>query len=104
MVNFFVPRDYLACSSSSDNVVVFNGAFDNHDGIVEGTFDFGDELFCATSEDESTCLCIGCAFKEIISLSANLEFVECFAGSEMFKVDIRTCRLNTSANSSDNSI
>jgi hypothetical protein len=40
---------YFAGASSSDDVAVFDGSFDDHDCVVEGTFYFGDELFGATS-------------------------------------------------------
>jgi hypothetical protein len=41
--------EYLAGTSSSDDVTVFDGSFDDHNGIVERTFYFGNELFGPTS-------------------------------------------------------
>jgi hypothetical protein len=40
---------YLTGTTSGNDVAVFDGSFDDHDGIMEGTFYFGNELFGSTS-------------------------------------------------------
>lgn len=82
---------HFAGSAAGDDVAVADGAFDDHDGVVETSFYFCDELFGASSEDERACLCGGAAFEEIESLAADLALFESFAGAEMLGSDVGTC-------------
>lgn len=68
-----------------------NGTLDDHDGIVETTFGFRDELLGASAEDEGTCFGGRTAFEEIESFPADLTFFEFLAGAEMLRLDVRAC-------------
>lgn len=68
-----------------------DSTLDDHDGVVETAFGFGDELLGAAAEDEGTCFGGGTAFEEIESFAADLTFFEFLAGAEVLGLDVGAC-------------
>lgn len=81
---------HLARSAPSDDSVIADGTFDDHDGVVEASLNFRYELFCAPAEDKGACFCCRAAFEEIEAFAANLAFFEFLAGAEVFGLDVGT--------------
>ena len=72
-----VARDFhLARAAPSHDAAVADGAFDDHDGVVQASLHLGYELFCAAAEDERAGFGEGAAFEEVEALAADLPLVE----------------------------
>lgn len=84
-----VFRDFhFAGTTTGDNVLVLDGALDDHDGIVQGALDLGDELVGTTTEDESAGLCCRAALEEVETLATDLAFFEDITGSEVSGLNV----------------
>lgn len=75
-------------TTAGDDGAVLDGAAHDHDSVVEGALDFGDELLGAAAEDQSAGFCGGTGGEEVVALGANLNFFEGAAGAEVFVADV----------------
>ena len=82
---------YLACTTARDNSLISDGSLDNHDGIVQASLDFRNELLGSSSQHKRTCLGCRAVFKEIESLSTYLPLLEPPASAQMLFLDVRAC-------------
>lgn len=82
---------YLACTTTSDDALVFDGSFDNHDSIVQTPLNFRNELFSSSSQHKRTRLSGRAVFKEIEPLSAYLSLLETPASTQMLFLDVGAC-------------
>ena len=99
-----LPLRYLAGSTASNDFIILDGSFDNHDCVVERSLNFGDELFRAATQDERASLRIRSPLKQVIPLATNLKFVEGLALAEMLRTDIRDGGLNAATDCSNDAI
>jgi hypothetical protein len=60
-------------------LVVLDGPLDDHDRIVQTSFDFRDKLFSPTSEHQRTGLRVFAALEDVIPFGADLAFLEALA-------------------------
>jgi len=72
---------HFKSATPCNDVVVFGGFLDDHDGVVEGALNFGDKLFSAAAKDEGTGLCCGAALEKVEALTTDLTFLESLAGT-----------------------
>lgn len=94
----------LCRSAASNDLVILDGALDNHDGVVQTPLDFRDELFGPTSKDQRARLCLPASFKQIVSLATNLLLFERLALPEVLGANVGTCRLNRTSDSLHDSL
>lgn len=88
---------HLASTTTSNDALVLDGTFDDHDGIVQTALDFGNELFSTTTEDKGAGLCARAALEEVESLSTDLALLESLASTKMGLVDVGASRLDRGA-------
>lgn len=55
---------------------------------METSFHFGDELLCASTENERACFRRGAALKEVETLAADLTLFELFTCAEVLGLDV----------------
>ena len=86
-------------TTTSNNLAVPDGALDDHDGIVQATLHFFDELLCTTAKKQRARFRSRTVFKNIESLPSNLPFLELSASTKVLSLNVRCRRLDGSTNS-----
>ena len=79
---------HFAGASAGDDALVLDTALDDHDGVVEGALDFGNELLGATAEDQGAGFCCWAAREEVVALGADLDLFKGRAGAEVGGLDV----------------
>lgn len=79
---------HLGGTAAGDDGLVAQGALDDHDCVVEGAFDFGDELFGAAAEDQGAGFCFRAVGEDVEAVGSDLAFFEEATGAEVGGVDV----------------
>lgn len=95
---------HLAGAAAADDQVVLDGALDDHDGVVQGALDFGDELLGAAAQDQGAGLGLGAVLEEVEALAADLALVEGPAHAEVVGLDVGAGGLDGGAGGLDDAV
>ena len=68
----------------------------NHDGVVQTSFDFSNELLCSTAQHKGARLRLGALGKQVVPLPTNLAFLKRAASTQVTVLDIAACGLDGS--------
>ncbi len=82
---------YLASTTSSDDVSIPYCSFYNHNGIMQTSFHLSNELFSASSQNQSAGFCCRTSLEEIESFAPYLSLLEPLASAQMLWLDVRAC-------------
>jgi hypothetical protein len=79
-----ISRDFhFNGSTTSDNTGEFHGSSNHHDGVVQRSFSFFNELIGSSSQNDSGGLGLGTLGESVETLSTQLDFLENSAGSQI---------------------
>lgn len=95
---------HLDGTAAADNGLVANGALDDHDGVVQGALDLGDELLGAAAQDERARLGRRAVLKEVEALAADLALLKGAAGAQVLGQDVGAGALDGGARGLDDAL
>ena len=95
---------YLGGTASSNDELVLDGTSYDHDGVVEGTLHFGNELFRSTAHNDGTGLGFGAAGEYVVTITADLLLLEQGTFAQVLGLQVQDGRLNGTTDSLDDTL